>query len=316
MKLTRRAALATGIAATLPGLGHAAAPLAGTQAPTFFRYKVGSYELTAINDGVAYRPVEGMVRNAATADVQAVLGAAFMPTDKFTIPFTTLVVNTGSKLILIDTGNGDLGAPTSGTWLDNFRAAGFKPENVDTILISHFHGDHINGLRMKDGTARFPQAEIKVAAPEWDHWMDDGVMSRAAPAAVGGYANVRRVFAPIAKDVARFEWGQEVAPGITAVAAPGHTPGHTVFTIASGDARFTAMSDITNNTSVFVRNPDWQAIVDMDGEMARQTRRRMLDMMSADKMQVGFYHAPFPATGFIQKDGDKFVMVPKLWTPL
>ena len=138
-------------------------------------------------------------------------------------------------------------------------------------------------------------------------------MAQAPEGMKGGFQNVRRVFAPVAKDVTRFEWGREIVPGISAVAAPGHTPGHTVFAIESGAAKFLMMSDLTNNTEVFVRRPDWQAIVDMDGEQARQTRHRMLDMAASEGMQVAFYHAPFPATGHIARDGAGYRLVPAFW---
>ena len=131
----------------------------------------------------------------------------------------------------------------------------------------------------------------------------------------GGFANVRRVFAPMANDVKRYEWGKEPVTGITTVAAPGHTPGHTAFAISSGTGRLMAMSDTTNNPALFVRNPDWAAVADMDGDVARQTRRKLLDMVATDRMQVSFYHAPFPATGFIGKDGSRFQMIPVAWQP-
>jgi glyoxylase-like metal-dependent hydrolase (beta-lactamase superfamily II) len=237
-----------------------------------------------------------------------------MPTDKLTVPFTTLVVNTGSKLILIDTGNGDSGSPTSGTWMNNFRAAGYDPANVDTIIVSHFHGDHINGMRRKDGTAVFAKAEVIVPAPEWAFWMDDARMASAPDAMKPGFGNVRRVFSPIAKDVKQFEPGKEVAPGITSIAAHGHTPGHCAFVISSGSSSLIAMADTTNHPALFVKNPDWSAIFDMDADMARASRRRMLDMAATERSQVAFYHAPFPATGYIAKDGAGFNLVPVAWT--
>ena len=314
MLISRRTALGAGLAATLPAIADAAQPLAGKQAPTFYRSKIGDFEVTAIHDGVAYRPLDGFIRNAPLDDVRKVLGDAFMAQDQVAIPFTSLVINTGSKLILLDSGNGDLGAPTTGSWMANFRAAGFDPANVDAVLISHFHGDHINGTRLKNGTGVFPNAEIMVSETEWNFWMDDAKMAAASEGLKGAFANARRVFAPIAKDVKRFAWDKEIVPGITAIAAPGHTPGHTVFAVHSGNARFMMMSDLTNNTSIFVRNPDWQAIVDMDGDQARTTRHRMLDLAATEKMQVAFYHAPFPATGHIARDGaGKYQLVPAFW---
>lgn len=320
MSLSRRDALlagAAGLAAPLaPGLtvpAAAKAPMASAQAPAFYRYKVGDFEVTAINDGFFTRPVEGFVRNAKVEDVQKAMGAAFLPTDKVPIPFTTLVVNTGSKLVLLDTGNGNMGAPTSGLWMNNFKAAGFSADQVDTVIISHFHGDHINGLRLRDGSAVFPNAEVMVPSMEWKFWMDDANMNKAAEAAKPGFVNARRVFDPIKANVKQFEWGKEVTPGIEAVQADGHTPGHTVFAIHSGNGKMMAMSDTTNHPALFVRHPDWAAVFDFDADQAAKTRRRLLDRAAADKMQVAFYHAPFPATGHIVKAGNGYDLVPLAW---
>jgi len=295
----------------------AAAPMSRTQASGFYRYKVGDYELTAINDGVWLRAIDDkFVRNAAFPDVQKALADSFQPTDKLPIPFTSLVINTGSKLILIDTGTGGqlTGlAPQSGTWDANFAAAGFDPKNIDTILISHFHQDHINGIKTKDGTLRFPNAEIWVSGPEWAYWMDDAEM-RAAPESVRpAFLNARRIFGDIAKDVKRFTPGDEVSPGIESIAAYGHTPGHVVFAIASGHTSMLALCDISHNPWLFVRHPDWQAVVDGDGPAAAETRKKILDRVVADRMLVQGYHFPFPASGHITKTATGYDLIPVVW---
>lgn len=308
-------------ATTLPGLpaAHAATPASGKQASGFYRYKVGDCEMTAINDGVWMRAIDDkFVRNAAFPDVQKALADSFQPTDKLAIPFTTLVVNTGSKLILIDTGTGaqlTAMAPQSGTWDANFAAAGFDPKNVDAILISHFHPDHINGIKTKDAQLRFPNAEISVPAPEWAFWMDDAKMNAAPEGAKPAFLNARRIFADIAKDVKRFEPGSEVAPGVTSIAAYGHTPGHTAFAVASGGASMLVLSDTTNNPWLFVRNPEWQAAFDTDGAVAAETRKKLLDRASADRMLVQGYHFPFPASGYITRSGKGYDLMPVMWQP-
>ena len=330
MTITRRTVLAGTALAAAPIGGSAAlaqtntatpstsasAPTTGPrQAPGFYRYKVGDIEVTAINDGFARRPVEGFIRNAELPQVQAALQEAFLPTDSLPLTFNTLVLNQGGRLTLIDTGNGDMGAPTSGRWMENFRAAGFDPAQVNTVVISHFHGDHINGLRLKDGTAVFPNAEVMVPSAEWAFWMDDSRMNQAPEGMKGAFQNVRRVFGPIAKDVKRYGMDKEIVPGLTSIAAPGHTPGHTAYLLSSGSGRLMIMSDVTNHPALFVRNPDWSAIFDMDADQARATRRRMLDMAASERAQVAFYHAPFPATGHIAKEGSGYRLVPVQWSP-
>jgi glyoxylase-like metal-dependent hydrolase (beta-lactamase superfamily II) len=305
------------IAAAAPLSALAKAPPAGMQGAGVYRYKVGDIEVTAVNDGVWQMPLkEGFVTNAKLDDVQAAMKEAFLPPETLPIPFTVLVVNTGAKLVLIDTGTGALLAPTAGTLTANLAAAGIDPKSIDTILISHFHPDHINGIRPKDGVATFPNAEIKVPEAEMAFWMDDGNMAKAPEGMKPAFENVRRVFAPIAKNAKTFKGGEDLETGITAIAASGHTPGHSVFAIHSGNAKLLALSDTTNHPALFVRNPDWSAIFDMDADQARATRRKLLDMAASERMQVAGYHFPFPATGYIAKDGAKFQLVPMAWTPV
>lgn len=323
MTFTRRAILASSALAATPLISPAIAQspstpapgaATGAQAPGFYRYKIGDIEVTAINDGFAKRPLEGFVKNAELAQVQEAAKAAFLPGDALPITFNTLVLKQNGRVTLIDTGNGDSGAPTSGTWMKNFKAAGFDPAQVDTVVFSHFHGDHINGFRLKDGTTVFPKAEAMVPAAEWDFWMDDARMAQAPDGMKGAFQGARRVFAPIAKEVKRYDSGKEILPGLTAVAAPGHTPGHTAYMLSSGNGKLMIMSDLTNHPALFVRNPDWSAVFDMDADQARATRRRMLDMAASERAQVAFYHAPFPATGFIARDGNGFAFVPVQWS--
>ena len=141
--------------------------------------------VTAVNDGFFSRPLEGFIRNAELPAVQEALKTAFLPTDKINIPFTTLVVETGGKLVLLDTGQGEFGPPTSGTWMNNFRAAGYDPAKVTDVIISHFHGDHINGVRKKDGTLSFANAQLHVPAPEYAFWMSDERMNAAPEISAG-----------------------------------------------------------------------------------------------------------------------------------
>lgn len=325
MTITRRTVLASTALAAAPIAGPAIAQTASPpapaqgaasrQAPGFYRYKVGDIEVTAVNDGSAPRPLEGFIRNAELSAVQQAARDAFLPQNTIQNSFTALVLNNGGRLTLIDTGNGDSGAPTTGRWMENFRAAGFDPSQVNTIVISHFHGDHINGMRRKDGTAVFPNAEVLVPATEWAFWMDDARMNQAPENMRGGFLGARRVFSPIAKDVKQYEMDKEIVPGLTSVAAPGHTPGHTAYMLSSGSGKLLILSDTANHPALFVRNPDWSAVFDMDADVARATRRKMLDLAASERAQVAFYHAPFPATGHIIKDGDGFRFVPVQWSP-
>jgi glyoxylase-like metal-dependent hydrolase (beta-lactamase superfamily II) len=203
------------------------------------------------------------------------------------------------------------GPPSAGKLVANMAAAGLKPDDIDTIILSHYHGDHINGIRNKAGQLVFPKARIMVPAPEHAFWMDDARMEAAPPAMKGAFQNVRRVLAGLPADqLVRFEPGAEVAPGITSVAAFGHTPGHTLFTVKSEGQSFAYVADLTNVPSLFARSPDWSVTFDMDKEMARATRRKIFDMIVKDKMMAGGFHFPFPAFGSIEAAGNGYQFKP------
>jgi glyoxylase-like metal-dependent hydrolase (beta-lactamase superfamily II) len=315
--LTRRALL-TGSAALIAGVDPLAAetPPAGKQAPGIYRYKIGSFELTALYDGIWYRPItDTFIRNVPFSEVEHALDTAYMPHDKLETPFTTLIVNTGKKLILIDTGTGGQISPTAGMIGDNLAAAGISPKAVDQIVISHFHPDHINGIKDKDNALVFPNAEIMVPAPEWTYWMDDANLN-AAPADLKlTFRNQRRIFSDIAPQVTRFEPGKEVAPGIVTLPAPGHTPGHTVFAIHSGEQSLMVLSDTAQHPAIFARHPNWQAAFDVDGNQAVATRKKLFDRAAADRMLVTGYHFPFPACGHLVKTASGYEHVPVPWQP-
>ncbi len=317
--LTRRALLqASALAATTAALpAHAAAPLATTQAPGVYRYRLGDYQLTALYDGVWQSPIgDDFIRNADAAAVDDALAAAFLPPRVLPISFTALLVNTGAKLVLIDTGTGGQTADSAGALPDALRAAGIAPAAIDTIVISHFHPDHIDGLRSKTGERIFTNAEILVPEPEWAFWMDDGNQSRATGTVFRYFRNARRIFGDLGSAVGRFTPGDEVAPGIVSIPAYGHTPGHCAFAIHSTGRSMLVMSDTVRNPYLFARYPRWQPIFDMDGAQAVASRLTLLERAAADRMLVAAYHFPFPACGHIARRGDGYELVPAEWRPL
>ena len=317
--LTRRTLIAASAiaAAAVPIRSFAATAPAKRQASGAYRFRLGSYQLTAIYDGLWPVKIEGkFVRNASTAEVEAAVAAAFLPPGVLQINFTALLVNTGRKLVLIDTGTAGQIVDSAGTLLDNLAAAGTKPAAIDTILISHFHPDHINGIKDKDGRKVFPNAEIAVPDAEWTYWMNEANMAGTSPVVHKYFLNARRIFRDLAKEVKRFTPGSEVAPGISAIAAPGHTPGHVAFSVSSGNQSMLVIADTARNPELFVRHPEWQPSFDMDGDVAVASRRRLLDQAAADKMLVHGYHFPFPAIGHIAKAGTGFELVPAMWQPL
>jgi glyoxylase-like metal-dependent hydrolase (beta-lactamase superfamily II) len=292
----------------------APAPATAGQAPGFYRFKVGGLTVTTVHDGMSRRPVEGFVRNAPLADVQAVLAESFLPADTFTIPFTVTFVETPQGLVVFDAGTGGQLAPTAGQMHANMRAAGLDPAAVRAVIVSHFHGDHITGLTTAQNAVVFPNAEIVVPAAEWAWFTDASNEARSPEGQRGTFSNVARRFAPYQGKVRQVADGAEVVPGIRAVAAHGHTPGHTVYHVADGNAQMMFLADLTNRPELFARRPDFQAVFDFDGDMAAATRRRVLDRAAADRMLVTGYHFPFPANGFIAKEGQGYRYVPNSWS--
>ncbi len=267
--------------------------------PGFRRVKVGDFEVISLIDGIARRPLgEEFVKNAPIAEVRALLASQGLPTEYIDVPFTPFLVVAGNRRILMDTGLGEFGGATTGKLLENLRAAGFQPSDIDTVLITHYHGDHINGLRNKAGEFVFSRAKVMVPAPEHAFWMDDARLAAAPAGMKGAFENVRRTFAQMPADMlVRFEPGAEVLPGIRSVAAYGHTPGHTLFHLRSAAQSFYYVADLTNVPALFARNPDWAVSFDMDAEAARKVRREMLQRIAAEDALVGGFHFPFPAFG-------------------
>ena len=306
-------AAAAGAASALSPLGapaaHAAVAPAGAQAPGFYRYKVGDYECTSINDGARSFPMpDKWVTNVAKDEALAAAEAAYMPKGMVTVPFNPQLINTGSKLILVDTGNSIATLePTKGAvgrTLQNLAAAGVDPKSIDIVLISHLHPDHTNGIRALDSSMAFPNAELMVPAKEWEFWMSDENAAKAESEITKNYfANVKKIYAGIESKVTKYDWGKEVAPGITAVATPGHTPGHTSFAVASGNSKILIQSDVTNIPEFFVRNPDWHVAYDYDPALAQETRHKFYDMAAAEKATVVGFHFQFPSIGYVEKAG-------------
>ena len=289
---------------------HASAPLSGKQAASFYRMKVGDFEVTMVSDGVTtIKLPDNFVRNAKKDEVNEALEDAYLPEDQLSNQYTPTVVNTGKNLVLFDTGRG-----ASGQLQANLTAAGIDPKSIDTVIISHFHGDHIAGLHGANQLV-YPNAEIMVPAAEWSFWMDEAKMNAAPEAARGAFQNARKVFQPLAEKVMKYEANKELVPGITSISTPGHSPGHTSFAVTSGKDRLLLQVDISIMPYLFVRNPGWHVAFDMDPQQAEATRRKFYDMAAADRVLVAGYHWPFPAVGHIEKDGDGYRLHPVTWMP-
>jgi glyoxylase-like metal-dependent hydrolase (beta-lactamase superfamily II) len=324
MTTTRRALLkGTAVAsaaafmtpAALSGSARAAVAPAGKQAPGYYRFKVGDYEVTLLHDGAFVRPSQGFVTNVSQEQADAASQAAYMPPGKVTVPFNPTLINTGSKLVLIDTGYGPVPNAPVGQVFANLKAAGLDPKDIDILILSHLHPDHINGLRTADGGIAFPNAEIKAPAQEWAFWMSDDNMNKASGKMMQDYfANTRKILGGLENKITRYDWDKEVAPGVTALGTPGHTPGHTSFAVSSGSGRLLVQSDVTNIPEFFLRHPDWHVAYDVDPDVAAKTRHRFHDMAAAEKALIAGFHFSFPNAGHVEKDGAGYRLIPVAWS--
>jgi glyoxylase-like metal-dependent hydrolase (beta-lactamase superfamily II) len=316
MEITRRdivfgaaaAYAAFGLDRPLAFIGAAQAQPVPTEG--FKKYKVGDIEVISLYDGIwekAHDP--NFIKGATVDETKAALKAAGSPDAFVPVTFTIIAVRTGGQLVLIDsgTGGGQAGGPKAGVLAKNMAAAGIDPKEVRTIVISHFHGDHISGLMSKENQQTFPDAEIIVPAAELKWWTQP-------PEAVGQarQGQAKRVQATLQtwKNVKAVDGEADLAPGVRAIPAFGHTQGHTAHLVSSGGQQLLVTADATNIPALFVKNPEWVAAFDHVPDQAIATRKRLFDRAIADKAMVAGYHWGLPNIGTIQRDGNGYAFVP------
>ena len=279
--------------------------------PGFKKYKVGEIEVFSLYDGIWEKPHdENFIKGANVEQTKEELKAGGL-TDAFVpIPFTVLAVRTGGRLVLIDsgTGGGQAGGAKAGLLAQSMAAAGLDPKDVKTVIVSHFHGDHIFGLMAKDTNAQtYPEAEIIVPTAELKWWMQP---VDSIPQPRRGLAQRVQATLPNWKNVKQVDGEVDVAPGIRALPAHGHTQGHTAHVISSGGAQLISTADATNIQALFVKHPNWQAVFDHVPDEAIETRRKLFDRAIADKAMVAGYHWGLPNVGTLARDGNGYAFTP------
>ncbi|MFC7706362.1 MBL fold metallo-hydrolase [Plastorhodobacter daqingensis] len=296
--LSRRQALLAGTAlpfaaSAFPSSAIAEADMMGHSFTRHHRFPLGAFEVTALLAGTQTRPDPHSIfgLNVSEEEFARVAEAHFIPTDRAQFFFTPVVVNTGTELVLFDTGTDAEGITTA------LQDAGHAPDQIDVVVLTHMHGDHIGGL-MRDGVRTFANARYVTGRVEHEHW--------AAAGNEGFNANVR----PLGDDIRLIEGEDEVAPGITAIEAFGHTPGHLAFMLESEGARLALIADTANHFAWSVEHPDWEVRFDMDKMAAAETRRRIFGMLAQERIPFIGYHMPFPALGYVAAEGEGFRYVP------
>lgn len=293
------------------GFAAAEAPPQKTQAPGYYRLMLGDFEITALYDGATALD-ETTLKNISVRDRQRLLARQFIQGPKIQTAVNAYLVNTGSKLILIDAGAAGLFGPSLGRVVDNLQAAGYRPEQVDTVLLTHLHGDHVNGLVSPDGGRVFANAEVWSAQADNDFWLSETVAAKAPAESQAFFKMPRDAAAPYlaAGKWKTFSSDRELLPGVASIDTRGHTPGHASYLITSGGERLLVLGDLVHNHAVQFVRPEVSFEFDSDPQQAVQSRKRVFDRAAKEKLMVAGMHLPFPGIGHVRKDKRGYAWVP------
>jgi glyoxylase-like metal-dependent hydrolase (beta-lactamase superfamily II) len=304
-------AAAAGVAANLlPNPASAKAPQINKQAPYYYRFSMGSIEATVISDG-SFAVTPKLFSGVPQPEVERMLTDHFLPSDNVAVEQNILVLNTGEKLIVFDTGLGSakLFGPGSGRMLVSLKEAGIDPKDVDAIVVSHAHPDHLWGVMADDGKPNFPNAQIYISEADYDFWTDEAKLANKDMK--GFIEGARKHLVPNRPRIVFMKDGQEILPGVQALAAPGHTIGHMMFMLTSGNKAFAVLADTTVHPVLMFETPRLEFGFDSDPKQAVATRVRVLDMLAEQRIPFIAYHFPWPGIGYAAKRGDGFVYHPK-----
>jgi glyoxylase-like metal-dependent hydrolase (beta-lactamase superfamily II) len=317
MKFTRRSfGLSAAGAAVLPVLPAAAkeAP-AGAQAPGVYRMKVGAFEITVLNDGSGALPTKFFSGDAEGA--AKLLDNAFVANKEMApTTFNEWLINTGNKLILVDTGYSNGIGPMAGKLPKALAAAGVNPADIDAVVITHIHPDHCNGLLTTDKQIAFPNATVHVNGDELAWWLEGDIkVPEGKPFFKELFEIGRTAFKPYVdgKRVQTFKDGTELAPGVTTVTAPGHTVGHTMVRIADGNSQLLIWTDIVHSTALQFPEPERSIAYDLEPPRAIATRKKVMDMAATDRLLITGTHIGFPGVGHVAKASSGYAFVPVSW---
>ena len=317
-RLTRLAlalALGTALLPATPALAEA--PAVRTQVPGFYRLAVGDVEVTALYDGFIDLDTK-ILSNASPAEVQRLLARMFLGGQKVQTAVNAFLVNAGGKLILVDAGAAKAFGPTLGYIGDNLKAAGYSPEQVDVVLLTHLHADHAAGLLGADGKPLFPNAQVRVAQADHDFWLSEEIAAKAPDGFKPFFKLARDAAAPYqaAGRWKPFAGEVEVAPSITAVDAHGHTPGHTAYLIESKGQRLLIVGDAVHSHAGQFARPEVAIEFDSDKKKAVAARKKLFARAAKEKLALAGMHLPFPGLGHVRAEGKGYAWVPVEFSPI
>jgi glyoxylase-like metal-dependent hydrolase (beta-lactamase superfamily II) len=293
---------------------HAKAPLATDQAPYYYRFNHGKIQATIVSDGPLHigEPSASFLETSKE-EIAKMLTDNFLSPTNVVLEQNVLVLNTGDKMVLFDTGMGSskIFGPTTGKLLSTLKAASIDPKDIDAVVATHAHLDHVWGIMADDGTRHFPNAQIYISKADFDFWTDEAKLGMTDPPYFSmSVAGARKNLLPNRDRMIFFKDGQEFLPGIQAMSTPGHTVGHTVFMITSDGKTLAVIGDLTHHQVLLLRKPRMEFVNDTDPKQAANTRVRVLDMLAANRIPLLGYHLPWPGIGHVDKLGDGFQYFP------
>ena len=310
------AAMAAAIALLAATGAHAAAPMAKTPAPGYYRTMLGDFEITALSDGTVSLPVRDLLTNISPKAIDNALAKSYLKS-----PLETSVngylINTGEKLILVDTGAAGLFGPTLGNLMSNLKASGYQPEQVDEIYITHMHADHVGGLMAGDKLA-FPNATVRADKHDADFWLSQANLDKAPADSKGSFQGAMASINPYVKadKFKPFDGNTDLATGIKAIASHGHTPGHAIYAIESKGQKLVLWGDLMHVAAVQFDNPGVTIQFDSDTKAAALQRKKAYAEAAKQGYLVGSAHISFPGIGRLRADGKGYVWIPVNYVPV
>lgn len=296
---------------------QAASTPVGTQVPGYHRLQLGELEITALYDG--YNVIDrSLLKGASEQDIQRLLADRFLDESGVQTAVNAFLINTGDRLVLIDTGSAQCFGPSLGRVGDNLSASGYRPEQVDLILLTHLHPDHVCGLRDQNGGRAFPNAQVRASKTDADYWLSEEQANNAPESKRPMFKMARESILPYisASRFGTFTVDDPLLPGLTAVAAPGHTPGHTGYRFDTAQGSLLFWGDIVHSHAVQFARPEVAIDYDSDQARAVETRRALLAETAENRWWIGGAHLPFPGIGHVHADGQGYRWVPLEYSPL
>lgn len=324
LTLNRRTIMVSAMAAGASGflLGNSTGPVSAQAPPPviantgYYRFRVGDIDATVLSDGMIGGPPRIYASDAPEIELQEVLRRAFLPGDHLALNLNTLLIEVGGRRVLLEAGAGATMGPNGGRIFHNLAAIGLGAADIDTIVVSHTHPDHVGNLRAADGGRAFPNAVVYAPRADWDFFVgnDPDLSYMPVPEDFRRRfgAAIKSSLQPVGKDVELYEAGAEIVPGLTSIAATGHTPGMANFLVHSGNDQLLLTADLAYHPVVNIDNP-WRPGPDRDKDTALASRRRIFDMAAADRLLVLGFHYPFPGLGHMLKTDAGYAWVPAGW---